>query len=337
MVADKQPGSGIANVVVPVLAVVVFFFVFEVSLRVIFHRSMDFDIEMWKYATELKREASIQGLGHEHVPNGQAFLMGVDVKTNAKGLRDRNFDHEKPDNAIRVLMLGDSLAFGWGVDVADTPSKILERALAKTSPETRFEVINTGVGNYNTAMEVAYFLEEGVKYDPDVVVLNYFINDAEETPTRNVNPFLGWSYAYVYLAGRLDALSRQALGGADWMAYYRGLYRDDAPGWRGVKDSVRRLKQECDARGVRLLFANYPEIRVIEPYPFADVTAKIEGLAREQGVPFVDLLPALDGLEASALWVTRPDPHPNATANQAFARGLGDALARVYPELFPSP
>ena len=56
-------------------------------------------------------------------------------------------------------MLGDSLAFGWGVPVEKTSSKQLEQMLINAGHDV--EVINTGVGNYNTEMEVAYFLERG--------------------------------------------------------------------------------------------------------------------------------------------------------------------------------
>ena len=83
-----------------------------------------------------------------------------------------------------MLMLGDSLTFGWGVRIEDTPAKMIERTLNEGSAAPRFEVINAGVGNYNTVQEVIYFLDKGQNLNPDVVVLNYFINDAEPTPLK---------------------------------------------------------------------------------------------------------------------------------------------------------
>ena len=72
-------------------------------------------------------------------------------------------------------MLGDSLTFGWGVPFGETTAKRLHMMLINdsTPPYGRgdpVEVINAGVGNYNPAMEVAWFFDEGVKYRPDVVV-----------------------------------------------------------------------------------------------------------------------------------------------------------------------
>ena len=59
--------------------------------------------------------------------------MGVPVSTNSMGQRDRDFDVAKPENTVRILMLGDSLTFGWGVKIEDTPSKMLEARLNKAA------------------------------------------------------------------------------------------------------------------------------------------------------------------------------------------------------------
>src|SRR5712691_3905723 len=80
-----------------------------------------------------------------------------------------------------IAMLGDSLTVGWGVPVDDTFAKRIERMYAAAGIDA--EVINFGVGNYNTVQEVQAFLAQGYRYRPDVVVLNYFVNDAElQTP-----------------------------------------------------------------------------------------------------------------------------------------------------------
>ena len=85
----------------------------EITLRVIFHESMNFDIEMWKYARAVKRLATDPAIGHEHTPGTRAFLMGADVQINEHGYQDASFPAVKPGE-IRVAMLGDSLTFGWG-------------------------------------------------------------------------------------------------------------------------------------------------------------------------------------------------------------------------------
>ena len=65
------------------------------------------------------------------------------------------------------------------------------------------------MGNYNTIQEVGYFFTEGYKYRPDVVVLNYFVNDAEPVPEHHTpSIFVRGCFACVFIAGRLDILVR---------------------------------------------------------------------------------------------------------------------------------
>ncbi len=316
----------LASLVVVVFGVVVFFGLFEIGARIVFHNSMDFDVEMWKYATTVKRKADSPNIAHEHRPGAHAFLMGVDVAINSHKLRDREIDFAKPAGIRRVLMLGDSLTFGWGVPAEATTSRLLEKAL-NASGDKSWQVINAGVGNYNTAQEVAYFMREGHRYDPDVVVLNYFINDAEPTPHRRTNLFSEWSYAYVYLMGRLDILGRQAFGMKDWADYYLGLYGDDRPGWQAAIKSIEALAAFCRARQIPLVIVHYPELHDLKNYRFAGVSNALKGLADRVGVRFVDLLPAVKGEDEAGLWVTPTDAHPNARANQMFVKALAPAIA----------
>ena len=47
-------------------------------------------------------------------------------------------------------------------------------------------------GNYNTTQEVNLLIDKGLKYQPDQVVLFYFINDAEPVPKKSRFPGLGY-------------------------------------------------------------------------------------------------------------------------------------------------
>jgi lysophospholipase L1-like esterase len=230
-------------------------------------------------------------------------------------------------------MLGDSITFGWGAPVEGTTSKALERLLNATGRK-QYEVINTGVGNTNTAMQTAFFVNKGYELQPDVVVLNYFINDAEETPKKKENWLTQFSYAAVFLAGRWDILERTYFGKADWQQYYRDLYRPDAAGWQAAQNSLAELATFCRERGIKLLVVNYPELHELASYPFPEVTQAIGRLASAQHLPFLDLLPTVRGDEPSSLWVTPTDSHPNGKAAELFAPAIADKLRESYPELF---
>ena len=173
--------KNIANGLLLLAAVAVMAGVFEGLCRTALNDGTQYHVEMWRYAVELKRVAEDPEIGHEHIPGAHARLMGVDVSINSDGLRDKELEEAKPTGVTRILMLGDSITFGWGVPADETLPRVLERELTAQGAGP-IEVINSGVGNYNTAMEAGYFFDHGKAYDPDIVVLNYFINDAEPTP-----------------------------------------------------------------------------------------------------------------------------------------------------------
>ncbi len=101
------------------------------------------------------------------------------VSINSHGLRDREFDYRKPPGVRRILMLGDSLTEGFQVELERTSSKQLETLLRNDGYNV--EVLNFGVSGYGTVQELLYYQREGVKYDPDIVILNLFLgNDLSE-------------------------------------------------------------------------------------------------------------------------------------------------------------
>jgi lysophospholipase L1-like esterase len=286
---------------------------------------------MWKYARDVKQVAADPLIGHEHAPNRQARLMGVDFRTNAQGQRDREYSFERVPGKLRIAMLGDSLTVGWGVPVEDTFAKRIERMYAAAGIDA--EVINFGVGNYNTVQEVQAFLATGHRYRPDVVVLNYFVNDAELLePARSPSSLMRACYACVFLAGRGDAVVRQFLGGMDWAQYYLSLYgHGTSKGWLEAKAAIGRLAEATKASGVKLVIVNLPELHDVKNYRFGRVTDLVRQAAEENGAVFVDMLPAMVDQQSSKLWVTPPDPHPNSYANELIAKALFAALPKPQP------
>lgn len=112
---------------------------------------------------------AVQGWGQGCLGNEVEWRATVGI--NSLGLRDVEHDHEKRDGAYRILILGDSFIEGFNVDFADHFLPRLRAKLAGLSP--RIEVIGAGVSAWGTDQELLYFLEEGIKYHPDLVVLAF--------------------------------------------------------------------------------------------------------------------------------------------------------------------
>ena len=302
----------------------------ELFLRVAFYHSLDFSMEMWKYAVAMKRSVPDPNLSFVHEPNTHAFLMGQDVKINSLGLRDREFSLTKSPGMYRILVLGDSTTLGWGVSFDDTASKILERELnAQHIPGyDRFEVINTGVGNYDTVQEVTYYKTRGRELHPDMVILVYFINDPEPVPRQKSIWLIDRSYLVAFLTNRLDGVMRKTGTRPGWKAYYASLYNDDKPGFQACKAALLDLAATTREENTKLIVALLPELHQInQDYPFTAEHQKIKGVVAPTGVPVLDLI---DGLKnhgpEETLWVTPLDDHPSGKANSLIAAQLRDAI-----------
>ena len=303
----------------------------EVFARVIMDNGMEYDLEMWKYAKRAKIVSDNPDIGHEHRPNVNTHLMGTDFSSNSMGLRDREFAIPKPAGVTRILFVGDSLTEGWGVDEDKTVPKQLEKMLNAKGDGHKYEVANAGVGNWNSIMEATWTMTKGIKLQPDMVILGYFINDAEPTPHRTGGGLAEWSYAYVVFGGKVGELWRRMFGGPDWDEYYANLYKPDAPAWIKNQDALKRLAAFCRERNLPLLMVNFPELHQLDPYPFAKIADKVANLAREMKVPYLDLLDSVRHEKPNTLWVTPPDPHPNAKADALFAKAIDQFLEREMP------
>lgn len=108
--------------------------------------------------------------------NYEGWFAGVPVRTNAFGFRSTRDDRiAKSANTFRILVLGDSVTFGHGA-VHDYPS-LLEAQLRAWRPEVDWQVWNLGVPGYNTSQELTYLHEVGARFQPDLVIVGFFIND----------------------------------------------------------------------------------------------------------------------------------------------------------------
>jgi hypothetical protein len=117
------------------------------------------------------------GIVYELRPNARGRFVGQPLLINSKGLHDYEYSRRKEPGTFRIVGVGDSSLFGWGVPFEDSGLKVLERRLNQNSRTQTFEVINFAVPGYNTAMEAETFVQRCLEYAPDLVLLNFNTND----------------------------------------------------------------------------------------------------------------------------------------------------------------
>jgi lysophospholipase L1-like esterase len=290
----------------------------ELLLRVKNSAMSNYDIEMWRYAKELKFKSPDESLDFDHVRSRSALLQNVEIRLNNWGLRGPDIV-SRPLDERRILFLGGSITLGWGVAEENTVEARLETML--NAAGERAVVLNGGVGNYNSERYVNRFFKELTPVDPTDIVVHYFLRDAEDLPAGGGNFVLRNSELAVTLWIAFHRLLDRK-GESSLVEHYREAYQPDAPGFQKMKRELRHLADYASAHGVRTYLAMTPDVHNLTNYKLGFVHEIMRGIARENGYTFIDLLPALLGRSPNELWAMPGDPHPNALGHELMAQAI---------------
>jgi lysophospholipase L1-like esterase len=121
------------------------------------------------------RPSSSDGRLYEATPNATGFVWNTEISINSAGFRGPNLSTDKAAGVKRIIVLGDSVAFGNNLAIEDTISSQLEQLFVVGNQ--RVEVLNLALGGYDTHQEVSTLEHLGLPFQPDAVVLAYCFND----------------------------------------------------------------------------------------------------------------------------------------------------------------
>ena len=288
------------------------------------------------------------------------------VQTNSLGFRTREFSMGRTPGTLRVVVLGDSSTFGWGVDASEAYPERLQAALAARLdlPLERVEVIELGVPRYSSFQGLVLLQRLGLALSPDLVVWSFLSNDGAATGeddratyARRVGP------AGTLLEALHASRAFEALEG--WIAVARARLHAVVPpdpqdptqrnvaSYHAARVNVRAAVEAAHRAGVPIALV----AQCVRGVP-ADLMAEV---AHETGAPFLDATALLDGavpliasdarfagdrerigqrygagtLAIHPLWlVFLPDRcHPNPLGHRLVADTLAELVAASFPQL----
>jgi hypothetical protein len=256
------------------------------------------------------------------IPNLNVKFQKVSVRTNSFGLRGAEVPREKPAGTYRVILLGDSFAFGWGVEQEETFAYKLQELLQAElsvrgnreevskridSEIRRVEVLNFGVPGYSTFQEVALLRKEAMSFSPDAVIVYFVEND------------FGLPYFLDTGGGPLE----------DATSFVKSIFKNPKP---EDVELHRQLVDMSDANRALLRLnkflgeKNLPGFLFLNPGGnHADTLKKLWAFRKLTKLRVVDLFAPYDQLveegqyERSALRLP-DDPHPSALKHRLLAQ-----------------
>jgi hypothetical protein len=205
-------------------------------------------------------------------------------QVNSVGIRDgREYTIEK--SKFRIEIIGDSIAYARGVPPPQTFARQLERQINADATLAPVEVINLGVEGYSTVQEVETLRTKGLRYQPDLVIVQYFLND--ETIYTTIFDMLLQDLRHRRLDGFVHALDQDRPAWQRWLSTTRIAI--------AIRFALARLQQdEVPPPLIELTQAEWDKVnqnRITDYYRDKDTVSlgysELKALSQEHGFPVV--------------------------------------------------
>ncbi len=247
---------------------------------------------------------------------GKISGVNYTLVLNSKGFRDKEHTFEKPVSKKRILILGDSFTFGFNVKFEDTFPRVLETTLGPN-----YEVLSLAVPGYSTDQEFLLFYNEGLKYEPDIVILALFLDDIFNNgniathngkypkPYFELNkdqlilkntpvPFLKHPLSLIEFTGeRLYRLKTKThmpnkYNNGDWKTYVLTTNNPNTENWLITKMLLQACKKQGQNRNIKFILSIIP---LKEQIPDKNNTPQelLLAISKDINIPVVDFLPLL--------------------------------------------
>ena len=264
------------------------------------------------------------------------------VHINSLGTRGPEFQPEKPPGTYRILCLGDSRTFGWGLSESETYSDRLRKLMQeKVGAGRTVEVINAGVNAWSFPQMLVYFRGTALKYKPDVVVLaeaNLWTQFSEKNSPEFVKKFMSRVrlknflrhfaiYHYVVEVQLKDFYSRYRskfipVDPKQDTMFKEQQQNDPEAVFRSAIEAICRVAQTNDMQPVLLYL---PMLGDYDATTAAGVLKVKRELSQKLHVPLVDMTPDAKPL-GKELYLDADPVHFNARGNELVARRLLEAV-----------
>jgi hypothetical protein len=309
----------------------------EIGLRIFDPIGIEYFFEAAKYFKSMQPD---ERYAYIHTAGYREVLQDVEVSINSHGFRGPEFERIKPAGKKRVMILGDSVVFGWGARQDD----IFGLQLQKIFDEERgdVEVIPAGVGSWNTRTEYEYLRSDGADYEPDVLVLIIVPNDVKPNDggiTQVARERLSaGSQRRGVVKRSLDKLWRGAVHHSYFMMHIQYLLKTrkdretnerpaaDSPQWEDARLAVDGITEFCRENDVVFVPYLYGSSAVIESKPALQLyRTHLESRGiRAYTMP--------DSLFAAKFRNSIVDGHPNSAGHAIISRVIYREISPLFAD-----
>ncbi|MGI9290077.1 MAG: hypothetical protein ACR2QG_02230 [Gammaproteobacteria bacterium] len=273
--------------------------------------------------TDLVQESSNPEIYFELKPNLDTWFQAKRLRTNSRGLADKEYALEKPDNTFRVAVIGSSWTMPTGVLLEQAFHTVLEDELNNESDKLNFEFINFAVEYYGLREQIATARDKAMAWQPDMIIfgITTFTAALRWTDVTENEPLPDTTYPIFssYSLRELDRLLKTDYFKRSFTSR-PGLKRRD----RGVmhaqlERAVGELDAMTESEGIPVVI-----MWLSNTHPGKETVAHMNELCESNNMLFVDAYKVLsssndgDGQKG----ISRFDKHPNGVGHRLIAEYL---------------
>lgn len=261
-------------------------------------------------------------LKEEFVPLSEIKFKGAMLHTNRWGLRDKDYEKNKPPNTYRIALLGSSHTMGWGVADGVTFETVLEDRLnseKKLGKYDRYEILNFAVPSYKPLQQVFVLEKRVFSFEPDAVFYVAHSNDEnrliELMSRKQHRPHIPYN--------DLKEIHRR-LGINTETAEVIAEKKLRPFGAEMLSWAYRRIVQDCRQRAVLPVWIYLPTLA-----QRSDETEALEQvrMAQEAGFITLNLFGVYENINPTSIRLAEWDDHPNARGHKLVADRLYNVLS----------
>ena len=263
---------------------------------------------------------------------------------NNLGFRERAVFINKPQNIYRIVVIGDSIVMGFGVeDFEAFPRELEEKLKAETVDPgiIHFEVLNMGLQGYSSGQYLAVLKEEALRLNPDLILVAvypsndiggvaglyidrlyaYLISLPDLIPYR-LNEFLKRnSRFHLFLLTKYYSIVQK------YQSKYSQNDQTDELGWQLMQKDVLEMKRSAEAKNKKLVILPMPKPKEVSGELKPTTHSRLIQVLEENEVSYYDSLPELkEYRNVKALYLDDLDDHFSTTGNEYFASILAEYL-----------
>lgn len=327
----------VLKVSIVLISILVALLLTEIILRIFFNFSFKAKNHFPFRTPVLYKLSKSKKLVYEMRPNSQVKIEEILYKTNNFGYRDKFFlpTNEKK----RIIIIGDSVTFGWNVKLEDTYHRKTQQLLKLDNHDV--EIMSMGMIGYNTTQEYFLIKEKALLLKPDVIILQICLNDYKKALKVKVNKEGRFQltkqhyYSIPYLTGK-TGLSEFFMKNSFLFKFLNlkihGIIKKKnkdfssedyfLPGQEISIEYIKKIKKLTEDNGIKFLAVVFP-VKTMHSH-FLSFYKRVCLELDKIKIPYLDLHPILKKERKEKIWVDRF--HPSSIGHKIVSESLSNFI-----------